>query len=537
MWGWRSSRTFVIGIAGIIFAVCCILPVAYLFTTSLTRMSTAHTALFLDARQQTLLYNTTLLGVGVATLSTVIGAPLGLALARVPLKRKNAIRLVLAAPMLLPPYVVALAWTYTGTGVLTGFVDPDIVSSWTYSLPTAIVVLSLVFYPLPMLASEVGLRRIDGRLEEAALLVACPWRVLGRITLPLAAPLIAAAALVVFVLAVSELGVPGLLRVRVYTTEVFTAFAALYDFSRALVLAVPLLALCAAVGAVAARVLGDRLVSARRLTGYHPALFDQWRRPARLAVAVVLVAALALPMTVLAREALNVRSMRAALAGSGEAIANSLVLSALGATLVSAVAAALGYARARGRDRVAHVADILFVALFAMPSTIVGVALIGLWNRPGLMGAVYGTDAMFILAYLARFVPVAALILAAAVRYVPISHEEAASAAGAGWLRVMWRIMLPQLRLGLAAAWMVVFVLSFGELGASVLIAPPGESTLLIRLYTIVANAPPAQVAVLALLQATVVFIPLAVLGAVASFRPATRAQGVPSVAEGREGR
>ena len=44
---------------------------------------------------------------------------------------------------------------------------------------------------------------------------------------------IVAAALVIFVLAVSEFGVPGLLRVRVYTTEVFTAFAALYDFSRA----------------------------------------------------------------------------------------------------------------------------------------------------------------------------------------------------------------------------------------------------------------------------------------------------------------
>ena len=43
----------------------------------------------------------------------------------------------------------------------------------------------------------------------------------------------------IFVLAVSEFGVPGLLRVRVFTTEVFTAFAALYDFSRATILALP----------------------------------------------------------------------------------------------------------------------------------------------------------------------------------------------------------------------------------------------------------------------------------------------------------
>ena len=146
-------------------------------------------------------------------------------------------------------------------------------------------------------------------------------------------------------------------------------------------------------------------MSARRLTGSHPPLFDRWRRAARLAVAVVIVVAVVLPVVVLVREALNVRSVSASLAGSGEAIANSLILSALGATVVVAVAAGLGYARARARDRIANLADILFVVLFAVPSTIVGVGLIGLWNRPGVFGAVYGTDAMFILAYLARFVP------------------------------------------------------------------------------------------------------------------------------------
>jgi iron(III) transport system permease protein len=526
MWGWQSSRTAVIGAAGVVFAIACLLPLGYLVTTSLTALSGAAAALLLDARQWTLLANTALLGAGAAALSTIIGVPLGITLARVPLRRKNAIRIVLAAPMLLPPYLVGLAWIYLWAGLLRAFVDRDVVTSWIYSLPAAIVVLSLVFYPLSMLASEIGLRQIDGRLEEAALLAGPRRLVLRRITLPLAAPMIAAAALVVFVLAVSEFGVPGLLQVRVYTTEVFTAFAALYDFSRALVLALPLLAVCAIVGAAAAQLLGGRMLAARRLTGNHPLLFDEWRRGGPVIVTVVTVVAVVLPIAVLAHEASSIRSLRVALAGSGEAIANSLMLSALGATVVSAVAMALGYARARARGRGAHVVDILFVVLFAVPSTIVGVALIGLWNRPGAWGAIYGTDAMFILAYLARFVTVAALILAAAVRYVPISHEEAAAVAGIGWSRTMWRIVLPQARLGIAAAWIVVFVLSFGELGASVLIAPPGESTLPIRIYTIIANAPPAQVAVLALLQALVVLTPAAILGIVASLREPTRARG-----------
>jgi ABC-type Fe3+ transport system permease subunit len=164
-------------------------------------------------------------------------------------------------------------------------------------------------------------------------------------------------------------------------------------------------------------------------------------------------------------------------------------------------------------------ADVLFLVLFAVPSTIVGVGLIGLWNRPGPLGIVYGTELVLVLGYLARFVPVAALILAATVRTVPVSHEEAAAVSGAGWLRTMRHMVFPQIRLGAAAAWGIAFVLAFGELGVSILVAPPGEATLPIRIYTLVANAPPSHVAVLALLQTSVIFTPLAVLGAAASLR------------------
>jgi iron(III) transport system permease protein len=57
----------------------------------------------------------------------------------------------------------------------------------------------------------------------------------------------------------------------------------------------------------------------------------------------------------------------------------------------------------------------------------------------------------------------------------------------------------------IAATWAVVFVLAFGELGATILVAPPGESTLPVRIYTLIANAPSSQVAALALLQTGVI--------------------------------
>jgi iron(III) transport system permease protein len=215
------------------------------------------------------------------------------------------------------------------------------------------------------------------------------------------------------------------------------------------------------------------------------------------------------------------------LTGSGRAILNSLLLATIGATAVVGVAVWLGYARARTSPRVARSADILLVVLFAVPGPIVGIGLIGLWNRPGLPGTVYGTDAMLVLGYLARFVPVAALALAASIRYIPVAHEEAASASGARWCRTMWRIVLPQIRFALAASWVIVFVLAFGELGVSILVAPPGDATLPIRIYTIIANTPASHVAALALLQAAVMFVPLVALGVALSRRPSTRSQGI----------
>ena len=511
MWRWPSSRTVVIGIAVVLFIACCVLPVAYLLTVPLSTGGVSYRALWLDARQQGLLWNTARLGVGAALLATAIGAPLGLALARIDLRGKALLRIVLAAPVVLPPYVVALAWTYLGSG-------KDL-SEWTYSLPAAVVVLGLVFYPLSMLATEVALRRIDGRLEEAGVLSAPPQFVLRRITLPLAAPSVLAAALVIFVLSVSEFGVPGLLRVRVYTTEVFTAFAALYDFSRAVLLAVPLVVLSLIVATVAVALAGERLVSTRRGSGTRPALLQEWQKRAEAAAITAAAVALGLPVLVLAREALRAESLPAIVEGSGSAITNSLLLATIGATAVVGLAVWLGYARARARGRFGQFADIVFVVAFAVPSTIVGVGLIGLWNRAGLLGAMYGTDVMFILGYLARFVPVAALAIAATIRYVPVSHEEAAAVSGAGWLRTMTRIVLPQIRLGLLVAWVIAFVLAFGELGVSILVAPPGEATLPIRIYTIIANTPPSHVATLALLQTVVILTPLAMLGIALSVR------------------
>lgn len=149
MWGLRSSRTLVVGAAVAAFVLFCALPLAYMLAQSAMARAT-FAPLLLDARQRVLFSNTAILGIGTALVSTLIGAPLGVALARVAMPFKPALRLALAAPAVLPPYVIGLAWVYLGgsAGVVASIAGDDLLSAWTYSLPGAVVVLSLVFYPL-----------------------------------------------------------------------------------------------------------------------------------------------------------------------------------------------------------------------------------------------------------------------------------------------------------------------------------------------------------------------------------------------------
>jgi iron(III) transport system permease protein len=503
MWGWRSSRTVVTLTAAAVFVIVCVLPVLSMLWAAFAQPRNAVSALqgiLLDRRQVGLLYNTVLLGCGTAVLATLVGAPLGFGLARFALPFKGGLRLALAAPALLPPYVIALALIYLG-------------GNRAATLGGAIVALTIVLYPLAMLATEVAVRQIEPRLEEAAVLVATPGRVLRRITWPLVAPTVVSTALVIFVLAISEFSVPGLLRVRVFTTEVFTAFAALYDFGRATMLAAPILIATVAVAGLAASRVGGRLVATRRNVRGEPVdVFEAWRPVALMLISGAILAMLVVPVTALVREAFRSVSIVGVVRDSREAVINSLFLAFWGATMVTMLAVCLGYARARATERVGIALDALWLGLFAVPSTVVGIGLIGIWNRANTFG-LYGTSAMLVLGYLARFVPIGALAIAATIRSVPQSHEEAAAAAGAGWLRTMTRIVLPQIRIGLLAVWVISFMLAFGEVGTSILVAPPGESTLPIRVYTLTANAPPGQVAALALFQSIVILIPLMLLG------------------------
>src|SRR5215208_4270159 len=182
VWGLRSGRTVVVGAALVAFALFCLAPLAAIVMSAFGAASTVGAPgldLWLDVRQRSLLYNTVALGGATTLCATILGVPLGCVLARVPLRGKGMMRIMLAAPALFPPYVVALAWTFLAGRWL---------GEAAYSVGGAVAVLTVLFYPISMLATEVAVRRVEPRLEEAAALVATPMAVCRGITLPLIAP-------------------------------------------------------------------------------------------------------------------------------------------------------------------------------------------------------------------------------------------------------------------------------------------------------------------------------------------------------------
>jgi iron(III) transport system permease protein len=493
----------VIGSAMTLFVVVCVLPAVYMLVESFvsrdgTLTLVNYTRLLSEARQRELLRNTITLGVAASAIASAIGIPLGFLLARLKLPIVALFRIGLLVPLAIPPYVLALAWMFA-----TDY------SPITYSLTGGAIVLGIAFFPLSMLASEAGFRRIDASLEEAGLVIANPRRVFLSITLPLVWPFISAAGLLVFALSVAEFGVPGLLRIRVFTTEVFTAFAALYDFGRATALAVPLLVVTLIAALIARSIAGERLL----------ATSTTWRRPVWspdpalkavviLCVLAVIAVVTAVPIAVLSAKAKHVI---ANIIPSWPAIRTSIVLSALGATCIVTVGVVLGYARGRMQSRAHIVADLFLIAAFAVPSTVVGVGMIGLWNRPAIPIELYASPLAILMAYMSRFLPVAVLVIAASVRQTPRALEEAAEISGARWPWAFLRIVIPQIRPSIVAAWLAVFIFTFGELGTTLLVTPPGESTLPVRVYTLIANSHEGEIATLALLQVIATVIPICI--------------------------
>lgn len=455
------------------------------------------------------LRNTLYVATWTTALAGALGTVLAFLVARTNLPGRSVFQGVLILPYLVPPFIGAMAWLYVlgPTGLvnqawmaLSGSSEPVV---WIYGSGGIVFAMTLYKYPIAYLTVLAGLERVDPALEEAARSAgASPWRAARDVTVPLVAPGIAAGMTLVFLSAMAEFGTPAILgfpaRYFVLATKIY---ATVLDFDRPynlhLAAALSLLLVLVAGGVLALqrwwfRGRGFALITGPGRAPVIPLGAARGWLGAAMAVFVLLTSALPLgavvltaltraygrPLTVDNLGLENFRLILFQIPAVWRAVRNSLVLAAAAATICVALALAVAYLQQRVRLRGGTILETLVTLPFAVPGTVLALAIVLAFLRPVFGLQLYNTLWIILIAYVARFLALALRPVAAALLQLHPALEEAARASGASLWRSLADVTVPLLRSGLLAAWVLAAVPALTELTLSVILWSAGNETI-----------------------------------------------------------
>lgn len=459
-----------------------------------------------------------------ALLSTVLTLALGLPaaylLARYDFPGKRLLRAVSGVPFVLPTLVVAAAFNAVlgprgwFNQALVGMGQQPIEFINTF---TAILVAH-VFYNTTIVLRMVGdfWSRLSPRIEQAAsTLGANAWRVFTRVTLPMLAPALAAAALLVFIFNFTSFGVILVLggpRFATLETEIYYQTVALFNLPTAALLAI-LQLLCTLVLTIIYTRLSARV--SRPVEQRAPRLRALKTQPARWLSAVFL-ATLTLffvaPLGGLAARSVTRletdRRQEAAAPGFTldyyralgddprnniffapplRAVQTSLVYA--GATVALALLIGLPASwllAQQERSRMARIMDPLLMLPLGTSALTLGLGFIVALDAPPL--DLRASPLLVPLAHTLVALPFVVRSLVPALRSIRPRLRQAAAVLGAAPAQVLRNIDVPLVGRAILAAALFAFAISVGEFGATALIARPEYPTMPMLIYRLLAQ-------------------------------------------------
>ncbi|MCE7056232.1 iron ABC transporter permease [Algoriphagus sp. AGSA1] len=421
----------------------------------------------------------------VALLATFTGTICAFLLYKFQFPFSGFYRLTLLLPLLISPYIFAVAWK-DGFFWLLGN------TAAIYSEAGVILVQTFVFFPLAMLIIGSALSQIHAGYEEAGLMTVPFRKMMVKIVFPLIRPALTISFLLILIFSMSDFSVPAFFGVRTFTTEIFTQFSALYNFPLAIGQSVILLLICLLLMLSEARYLSDAPFFSVSVKGSVSKKYHAGKR--KIIVHgffwVLLISALLLPVLMLTVQSLTGRTLFFAQAWEliRPAAFQSVKLAFAGACITTIT----GLWTAYGKERRNHkLPDLLLLLTFIVPSTVLGIALIRYYNLPAL-NFIYGTSLILLIAYLGKFGFIASRIIGNGIKQIPVSFEEAASVMGISSKKTFLKISLPLLIPSLFTAFVLSFILCLGELGATMMVYPPGMELMQVKTFAISANAPQA---------------------------------------------
>ncbi len=475
---------------------------------------TALRELFLAESQLSLLATSVLLASGTTALAVLIGVPYAFLCERTNVRGRSVFSLIYLLPLFLPPFLHAMVWSrlLAVNGPVNSFLIRHLQLESApldiNNMVGALFVLALAYFPFVTLLTLSGLRTVERDYEEAAVLHRSELAALFNVALPMVRPQIMAGALFVFVFSIIDFGVPDIFRVRVFPVEIFIQFSALYDERAAVLLSLPLLLITILVISLQVRAMRGRIHVALG-AGWGGSMkypLGSWNVVAAFFCSLVIGLSVVVPVLALLWEAGPLDTYLEAVEKSYEQIMFSIGLSALAALMMIILAyfVALSIWSARGGART--LMEYFSQIPFAIPSIVLGVGLIKVWNRPET-DWLYGTPLILVLGYVAHFVPFAIRAIYSNMQQISPTLIEAAKLSSGSGLAINLRIQLPLLWNGLITGFFIVFVLVIGELGITLLVTPPGTTTMPIKIYNYMHYGAESTVAALSLILLALEFL------------------------------
>jgi iron(III) transport system permease protein len=489
-----------------------------------------------------ILLNTLTVSVAATVIALMFGFVMAWILTRTNVPGRHLFEQLMAVPYYLTPLLGALAWSLLGAPE-SGFINQiwralggnghliDINTAYGIAWVMALFEGSVAFV---MIAAVM--KSMDPALEEASQVIgASRLRTMLRITLPLVVPGVLGAAIFVFAemlgsfAAALVLGMPS--RYYVITTAIYQLVQQ-YP---------PKIQVAAAMGVSLFAVMFFMLFLYRRIvmagsyvtiTGkaFRPRVADVGRlRYVLLGVCLLyLLAAVGLPLVTLLYASLQKIAVAFPTAGNWtlenfrvamtmnavrSALANSLLL-AFGTATIGVVLMGL-LAWLIYRSRLPGSGLIEYVVMFpqAVPRLVFAFGLMWAWLVFPI--PIYGTLWLLLLAYLTVFLPLGVRTIAGVMLQIDKSLEECAQMCGASWAFRVRTVTIPLLVPGLIAAWLLLFIASVRELGASILLMGPHSKVITPSIVESWFSTSSELTAALALIQTLVVAVAMIVLVAV----------------------
>ena len=483
-------------------------------------------------RYSEIMLNTLFVALAATVMALIFGFLTAWILNRTNVPFRRTLEQAMAVPYYVTPLLGALAWSLLGApqsglinqiwraigggGAIINIISP-LGIAWVMALFEGSVAFVMI---------GAVMKSMDPALEEASQISgAGRFHTMLRITLPLVTPGVLGAAIFVFAemlgsfSAALVLGTPA--RFYVITTAIYQ-LTAQYP---------PRIPLAAAMGVSLFAVMFLMLFFYRRIIArrsyvtvsgkaFRPRLTDvgglRWVLFGVCAAYVLL--SVVLPIATLlyasvqrlavafpAAANFTLDNYRAALSQNAVRYAtwNSLILGVLTATIGVALTGMLSWLIHRSRLPGRGVLEYTVMFPQAVPRLVFAFGMMWAWLVFPL--PIYGTLWLLLIAYLTVFLPLGVRTISSVLLQLDKSLEECGEVCGAPWGYRMRTITMPLLRPGLLAAWLLLFIASVRELGASILLVGPHSQVLTPAIVSAWFASSSELTAAMALIQTVVV--------------------------------